>query len=81
MCAIRWKIEQFHRELKQLTGIEANQCRKARIQRNHICCCMLVWLQLARQAKRLKQSLYQVKRGLLSDYLREQLRSPSVVFV
>ncbi|MEN9494257.1 MAG: hypothetical protein RJA89_499, partial [Pseudomonadota bacterium] len=35
---------------------------------------------LARQAKRLKQSLYQVKRGLLSDYLREQLRSPSVVF-
>jgi hypothetical protein len=37
-------------------------------------------LQLARQAKRLKQSLYQVKRGLLSDYLREQLRSPSVVF-
>ena len=80
VCAIRWKIEQFHRELKQLTGIEANQCRKARIQRNHICCCMLVWLQLARQAKRLKQSLYQVKRGLLSYYLHEQLRSPSVVF-
>ena len=80
VCAIRWKIEQFHRELKQLTGIEANQCRQARIQRHHICFSMLFWLQLARQAKRLKQSLYQVKRGLLSDYLREQLRSPSVVF-
>jgi hypothetical protein len=30
-CALRWKIEQFHREAKQLTGIERCQCRKARI--------------------------------------------------
>ena len=80
VCAIRWKIEQFHREIKQLTGIENNQCRKARIWRNHICCCMLVWVQLARQARKLKQTLYQVKYGLLSNYLREQLKSPSVVF-
>lgn len=77
---IRWKIEQFHREIKKLTGIENNQCSKARIQRNHICCCMLVWVQLARQARKLKQTLYQVKYGLLSNYLREQLKSPSVVF-
>ncbi len=33
VCGIRWKIEEFHRELKQLTGVEACQCRKARIQR------------------------------------------------
>jgi hypothetical protein len=26
VCAIRWKIEEFHRELKHLTGIEACQC-------------------------------------------------------
>ena len=38
MCGMRWKIEQFHRELKQTTGIEKNQCRKARIQCNHIAC-------------------------------------------
>lgn len=37
---IRWKIEEFHRELKQLTGVEAYQCRKARIQRNHIACAL-----------------------------------------
>lgn len=65
--------------LLQLTGIEDNQCRKARIQCNHICCSILVWMQLA-QSKRLKQTLYQVKKGLLSNYLREQLRSPSVKF-
>jgi hypothetical protein len=25
VCAIRWKIEQFHRELKQVTGVEKCQ--------------------------------------------------------
>src|SRR5215218_11100415 len=32
---VRWKIEEFHREAKQLTGIEGCQCRAGRIQRNH----------------------------------------------
>jgi len=41
VCGIRWKIEEFHRELKQLTGVEACR-RKARLQRNHIGCAMLV---------------------------------------
>ena len=32
---VGWHIEQFHREVKQLTGIEKCQCRSARAQRNH----------------------------------------------
>jgi hypothetical protein len=39
----RWKVEQLHREEKQLTGIEACQCRGRRAQRNHLACAMLVW--------------------------------------
>ena len=35
----RWQIEQLHRELKQLTGSEKCECRKARSQRNHLACC------------------------------------------
>jgi putative transposase len=35
-CGFRRKIEQLHREGKQVTGLEACQCRKARIQRNHM---------------------------------------------
>ena len=31
---VRWQIEQLHRELKQLTGTEKCQCRKARSQSN-----------------------------------------------
>ena len=66
VCDIRWKIEEFHRELKQLTGVESCQCRKARIQRNHINCAMLVWLRLKQMAYSTGQTVYQLKHGLLS---------------
>lgn len=77
-CGWRWKIEQFHRETKQLTGIERCQCRKARIVRNHITCAILVWVRLKQVAVQTSQTLYMVKHGLLSDYLRHQLKSPSI---
>ena len=47
VCGLRWKIEQFHRETKQL-------------------------------AQETQRTIYQVKQGLLSDYLRQQLRSPTI---
>lgn len=77
VCDIRWKIEEFHRELKQLTGIEACQCRKARIQRNHINCAILVWLRLKDLAYQTGQTVYQLKYGLLSNYLIAQLKRPT----
>ena len=79
--AFSWKIEQFHRETKQVTGIEACQCRKARIQRNHIACAMLVWARLKQVAEQTAQTIYPVKFGLLADYLIAQLRNPSVSMV
>ncbi len=78
MCAVRWKIEEFHRELKQLTGIEACECRKARIQRNHIGCAMLVWLRLKQLAYSTGRTVYQLKYGLLSNYLIQQLKHPVI---
>lgn len=78
VCAIRWKIEQFHREVKQLTGIEACQCRKQRIQRNHIACALLVWTRLKQLAQALSTTVYGLKTALLSDYLKAQLRSPTL---
>ena len=77
-CALRWKIEQFHHEIKQLTGIEKCQCRRARIQRNHIACAVLVWVRLMGLARKASTTVYQLKRSLLSDYLRQELRSPSI---
>lgn len=78
VCDVRWKIEEFHRELKQLTGIESCQCRKARIQRNHISACMLVWLRLKDMAYKTGQTIYQIKYGLLSNYLIQQLKRPVI---
>ena len=78
VCQVRWKIEQFHRELKQLTGIERCQCRKERIQRNHIGCSMLVWVRLASFAQGRQMTLYQVKHSLLREYLIQQLKQPDV---
>jgi hypothetical protein len=78
VCDIRWKIEEFHREIKQLTGVESCQCRKARIQRNHINCAMLVWLRLKQMAYSTGQTVYQLKHGLLSNYLIQQLKRPTL---
>jgi Transposase DDE domain len=78
---VRWKIEEFHRELKQLTGLEACQCRKARIQRNHIACALLVWTRLKAIAYQTQRTVYQIKHSMLSDYLITQLKTPSVQMV
>jgi hypothetical protein len=76
---VRWQVEQLHRELKQLTGIEGCQCRHARSQRTHIACCYHAWLSLKVIAKRLGgKTMYQVRADLFSDYLRAQLRNPVV---
>jgi len=77
-CGLRWKIEQFHREAKQVTGIERCQCRRSRMQRNHIGCAILVWVRLKAVAEQAQTTIYAVKHGLLSDYLIQQLRSPSI---
>ena len=78
VCGLRWKIEQFHRETKQTTGIEGCQCRLARIQRNHIACAILVWVRLKQVAQQSASTIYQLKHGLLDDYLCSQLRSPAI---
>ena len=75
---VRWVIEQLHRELKQLTGIERCQCRKQRAQRNHFACCYQAWLSLKVIAKKIGKTLYQVKHNLWSDYLRNELRDPHI---
>lgn len=80
ICKIRWHIEEFHRELKQNTGLEACQCRKRRSQRNHIACSMLVWLRLKSIAKQTKTTIYQLKQSLLDNYLRHELVSPILKF-
>lgn len=76
-CGVRWKIEQFHREIKQVTGLRGCQCRKQRAQRNHIACAMLVWVRMSEIAQSAQTTIYQIKEQLLSDYMRQQLANPT----
>jgi hypothetical protein len=80
-CGFRWRMEQLHREGKQVTGLERCQCRKARIQRNHIGCAFLVWVRLKALAVQTGRTVYQLKHGLLDDYLIQQLKNPSLKMV
>ena len=75
---LRWQVEEFHRELKQLTGSAKCQCRKARSQRNHLACCYHAWLSLKVQAKLLNKTIYRVRTDLFSDFLRSELRNPTI---
>jgi len=75
---VRWQIEEFHRDIKQLTGSQKCQCRKARSQRNHLACCYQAWLSLKVKASELKISLYQLRKNLFSDYLRAELLAPRI---
>lgn len=78
VCKQRWKIEEFDRELKQLTGVESCQCRRAQIQRNHIACAILVWTFLKKNAYLVGKTVYQLKHELLSEYLKKKLRFPTL---
>jgi len=78
--AIRWMIEEFHRELKQITGIEKCQSRSSRAQRNHISLCMQAWMVMKTKARELNITVYEVKQAPLRDYVAERWRKPYTVF-
>jgi hypothetical protein len=75
---VRWQVEQFHREIKQLTGSEKCQCRKARSQRNHLACCYHAWVSLKVKAKEFKTTLYQIRKNLFYGYLKTELDNPRI---
>jgi len=76
----RWQIEQFHREVKQLTGVAKCQARKGRKQRNHICIAFIVWHQLNELAKQMKTTVYEVKHMPLRAYQKQLWRNPAYRF-
>ncbi len=68
-CKIRWKIQEFHRKIKQLTGIERCQNRKEKIQRNHLDCAIRVWGRLKNLAYPLKRDVYELWQSQYEQFL------------
>ena len=75
---VRWQVEELHRGLKQLTGTEKCQCRKARSQRNHLGYCYLAWLSLKVRSTQLSLSLYQIRQRIFDDFLTAVLQHPLI---
>lgn len=77
-CGVRWRIEEFHREIKQLTGIERCQCRKKNSQKNHIGCAMLVWARLKQLAYQTGRSVYEIWKSQYDALVAHLFKYPVV---
>jgi Transposase DDE domain len=69
----RWKIEVYHRELKQTCGLERCQSRTGRAQRNHIFLSISAWIQ--KYKRRLVQgvSFYQQKWDVIKNDISREM--------
>jgi putative transposase len=81
VAAQRWKIEEYHRGLKQTTGIEKCQARNQRSQRNHIFCSILSFVALEMQRRKEEISWYQAKQQIIQHAMRQYLLKPSISLV
>ena len=73
---IAWQIETYHRGLKQYTGIEQCQHRKAQAQRNHIGLAVRAFLRLEAHRVRTGCSWFETKMGIIRDAVRDYLTHP-----
>jgi hypothetical protein len=69
----RWKIEVFHRELKQTCGLECSQARTSRAQRNHIVLSVLSWIKKAEVRRRENTTFYRQKWNIIKSAISQQL--------
>ncbi|VXD18712.1 exported hypothetical protein [Planktothrix paucivesiculata PCC 9631] len=46
--------------------------------KNHIACALLVWTFLSTMARKVSQTVYELKGNLLSKYLSQELKYPSL---
>ncbi len=72
---IRWKIEVYHRELKQTCGLERRQSRNAGAQRNHIFMSLYAWLHTFKQRRRDKISVYQQDREMIKPAITLNMKN------
>lgn len=78
VAAQRWKIEEYHRGLKQTTGIEKCQARTQRSQRNHIFCSIISFVALEVHRRKKQISWYQAKQSIIQHAMRHYMLSPTI---
>ena len=71
-----WRIEMYHRALKQQCLIERAQCRRQRPVLNHIGLCIRAFVRLESHCYREKMSWIQAKTGIIRNAVRAYLTNP-----
>ncbi len=71
-----WRIEMYHRALKQQCLIERAQCRRLRPVLNHIGLCIRAFVRLESHCYREKISWIQSKTSIIRDAVRAYLSNP-----
>ena len=65
-----WKIEEYHRGIKQCCGVEDSQLRTAEGQQNHILLSILAFLKLEWQRIKMGISWYEIKTAITRNAVR-----------
>ena len=72
----RWKIEVYHRELKQTCGIERCQSRTGRAQRNHIFLSISAWIEKHKRRGSEQITFYRQHWEVIKDSISVQMIFP-----
>ena len=72
-----WRIEEYHRGIKQFCGVERCQARRAKAQRNHIGLSIRAFLRMECHCFALGLSWFQAKLDVIRDAVRAYLANPT----
>lgn len=73
-----WQIEVYHQGLKQFTGIERSQFRRAKAQRNHIGLAIRAFLRLEVFRLRYGVRWFEAKQTIIREAVRRYLAHPTL---
>ena len=76
-----WRIEMYHRALKQQCLIERAQCRRFRPVVNHIGLCIRAFVRIESHCYREKISWIEAKTSIIRDAVRAYLANPRYLLV
>ncbi len=73
-----WRIEEYHRGIKQFCGVERCQARRGKAQRNHIGLSLRAFLRMECHCFALGLSWFQAKLDVIRHAVRTYLANPSI---
>jgi putative transposase len=74
-----WRIEEYHRGIKQFCGVEGCQARRAKAQRNHIGLSIRAFLRMESHCFVLGLSWFEAKLNVIRQAVRTYLANPSML--